>query len=102
MGQLASGVAPSLSTSRLSAMSDPRQYRSADFDAVSHRVILKRLILENHWTRGAEIGVKRGATFIHLLKHCPNLSLIGVDIWPPVMAQMEQHLRAMVADRYAD
>lgn len=35
------------------------------------------------WTRGAELGVWKGATFLHLLKHCPGLHLIGVDLWAP-------------------
>lgn len=35
------------------------------------------------WTRGAELGVRKGATFLHLLQTCPRLSLIGVDLWQP-------------------
>lgn len=33
------------------------------------------------WTRGAELGVSDGRTHIYLLEHCPQLHLIGVDIW---------------------
>ena len=35
------------------------------------------------WTIGAELGIWRGRTFLHLLEHCPNLTLIGVDLWEP-------------------
>ncbi len=33
------------------------------------------------WTRGAELGVFDGRTFLHLLWQCPHLELIGVDVW---------------------
>jgi len=33
------------------------------------------------WTRGAELGVFDGATFLYLLEHCPALTMIGVDVW---------------------
>lgn len=33
------------------------------------------------WTRGAELGVSDGRTHIYLLEHCPQLHLIGVDVW---------------------
>lgn len=33
------------------------------------------------WTSGAELGVSDGTTHIYLLKHCPQLHLIGVDVW---------------------
>jgi FkbM family methyltransferase len=71
-------------------MADPRAYRSAAFDGVSHRIILKRLILEHGWTLGVEVGVEKGATFLHLLEHCPDLRLTGVDIWE---AQPEKDTR---------
>ncbi len=35
----------------------------------------------NRWKRGAELGLSSGRTFLHLLKHVPNLTLIGVDLW---------------------
>lgn len=44
-------------------------------------VVLEQLINEHHWQRGAELGVYRGDTFLYLLHHCPQLTLIGVDIW---------------------
>lgn len=33
------------------------------------------------WTRGAELGVLEGATFLYILGHCPALTMIGVDRW---------------------
>jgi hypothetical protein len=43
--------------------------------------VLADLIKQNGWTKGAEVGVFKGATFFHLLDNCPNLYLIGVDNW---------------------
>jgi hypothetical protein len=34
--------------------------------------VLAALIAEHGWTKGAEIGVWKGATFFHLLDHCPS------------------------------
>ncbi len=44
---------------------------------------LAGLVEQNGWTRGAELGVKDGRTFLHLLKTCPGLTMIGVDLWAP-------------------
>jgi len=33
------------------------------------------------WTRGVELGVFDGTTFFHLLDHCPQLSMVGIDLW---------------------
>lgn len=41
------------------------------------------LVQEMGWTRGAELGVWKGDTFLHVLKHCPHLTLYGVDLWAP-------------------
>lgn len=41
------------------------------------------LVKQNGWTNGAELGVYKGRTFLFLLKSCPNLNLIGVDLWAP-------------------
>lgn len=45
--------------------------------------ILEGLVQRHGWTRGAELGVLRGDTFLYLLERCPDLTLIGVDIWQP-------------------
>jgi hypothetical protein len=38
---------------------------------------------KHKWTLGAELGIFRGQTFLHVLKSCPQLTLIGVDLWEP-------------------
>jgi hypothetical protein len=35
------------------------------------------------WTLGAELGVWKGRTFKYLLRNCPKLTLIGVDLYLP-------------------
>jgi hypothetical protein len=45
--------------------------------------VLEGWVKANGWTRGAELGVFRGATFLHLLRRCSGLTLIGVDTWTP-------------------
>lgn len=37
----------------------------------------------NGWTKGAELGVWKGDTYLHVLEHCPQLTLYGVDLWEP-------------------
>lgn len=41
------------------------------------------LVKEHGWTRGAELGIWRGRTYLFLLEMCPSLTLIGVDLWEP-------------------
>jgi predicted O-methyltransferase YrrM len=42
---------------------------------------LARMINKRNHTLGAEIGCARGKTTKNLLKKCPNLSLLAVDLW---------------------
>lgn len=35
------------------------------------------------WRTGAELGVKAGQTLFYLLRHCPDLTMWGVDLWAP-------------------
>lgn len=52
--------------------------------AVKRRIrahILESLVKENGWRIGAELGVLRGDTFLHLLRACPDLAMVGVDLW---------------------
>jgi predicted O-methyltransferase YrrM len=45
-----------------------------------HRKLwLEKLIKENNFTLGAELGVHEGVTHFHLLDNCPSLTMIGVD-----------------------
>jgi len=61
---------------------------------------LERLVKENDWTYGAELGVLKGDTFLHLLRTCPHLRLIGVDTWAPDYSQEDR--RAEGGRTYAD
>jgi hypothetical protein len=45
--------------------------------------VLRELTLHHGWTRGAELGLWHGRTIVHLLAHCGELTMIGVDLWQP-------------------
>ena len=45
--------------------------------------VLAKWALEFGWTRGVELGVLDGRTHLHLLSSCPDLSMVGIDIWEP-------------------
>lgn len=47
-----------------------------------HRETFTALVRGYGWTHGAELGVDKGILFGMLLKMCPDLHLIGVDIFP--------------------
>jgi predicted DNA-binding protein (MmcQ/YjbR family) len=42
---------------------------------------LEKMIKENKYKVGVEIGVQQGTTFKHLISKCEGLELYGVDIW---------------------
>ena len=42
---------------------------------------LAQFVNSNGWTRGAELGVHEGVCFRYLVQNCPNLHLIGVDLY---------------------
>ena len=44
---------------------------------------LEKYIKENKWTKGAELGLYEGRTFTYLIRNCPNLHMIGVDLFEP-------------------
>lgn len=46
--------------------------------------VLETLVDEHGWTFGVELGVFRGDTFLHLLRSCPRLRMLGVDTWRPL------------------
>jgi hypothetical protein len=60
------------------------------FDKRSHKLVLEEWVKKNNWTKGVEIGVFHGLTFFHLLEHCPNLHLTGIDIFEPILHKDEQ------------
>lgn len=43
--------------------------------------LLASLVVEHDWRLGVELGVLNGRTFLYLLKTCPALHMVGVDIW---------------------
>jgi hypothetical protein len=42
---------------------------------------LTKFVNEYNWTKGAELGVHDGVNFKYLVQNCPNLELIGVDLY---------------------
>ena len=61
-----------------------------------HRKLwLEKLVKENNFTRGIEIGVQGGVTFTHLLESCPDLHMTGIDLWyyPKHQAQYDKMKR---------
>ena len=64
-----------------------------------HREVLTALVSGQRWTRGAELGVDKGILFGMLLKNCPDLHLIGVDLFPD---RLRSHRVFDLAAQYAD
>jgi len=48
----------------------------------AHRHTFVNLVNEHRWMRGAELGVDKGILFGALLRGCPQLELVGVDVFP--------------------
>lgn len=44
---------------------------------------LEWCVKQHGWTAGAELGLWQGTTIAHLLRTCPGLTMIGVDLWQP-------------------
>lgn len=47
-----------------------------------HRDTLVSLVKQYGWTSGVELGVDKGILFGMLLRECPDLHLVGVDLFP--------------------
>ena len=45
--------------------------------------VISRLIAQNGYRRGAELGLLEGRTMAFLLERHPGLWMIGVDLWAP-------------------
>src|SRR5690606_19818100 len=43
--------------------------------------IIADMANDREWTMGAELGVLFGLLYFRLLDRCPQLTLVGVDIW---------------------
>lgn len=51
---------------------------------VRHRgQVIAALVNAHGWTRGAELGVAEGRTAQRVMRHCPSLHLVCVDLWAP-------------------
>jgi len=44
---------------------------------------ISKLVNNNGWTKGVEVGVYAGRTFRQLLVLCPDLDITGVDLYEP-------------------
>lgn len=60
-----------------------------DLPANGHE--LDRLIKAHGFTRGAELGVRRGELTASLLERHPGLTMIAVDLWSPHSSFTEQY-----------
>ena len=50
-----------------------------DHPKSTRRHFLQHLIEKNNFTTMIEVGVRRGGTTFHLLDHCKNLTIFGID-----------------------
>ncbi len=57
----------------------------------ANALTIHRLIAENGWTYGAELGVRRGDFSAGLCKLNPSLKMIVVDLWAQVESMSEQY-----------
>ena len=48
---------------------------------VGRSLVLENLIKKNKFKTGAELGVRSGENYYYLLAHCPDLELLGVDLF---------------------
>jgi hypothetical protein len=49
--------------------------------------VIEDLCKRLKWTKGIELGVKDGKTFLHILRHCKNVSMTGIDVWENTSTQ---------------
>lgn len=79
--------------------------------------ILEDWVKTEGYKSGAEVGVKDGRTFLHLLKSCPELHMVGIDLFEPRpgleaeggeshiasnLPECEKMLRELVEQKYSD
>lgn len=51
--------------------------------------LIAKFAVQRDWRQGAELGVWRGKTLAMVLSECPELEMIGVDIWAHHDNEME-------------
>jgi hypothetical protein len=59
----------------------PKAQQTIQTGATHRRGWLVELINRHHWRHGAELGACKGKTLFYLIDHCPELHMIGVDLW---------------------
>lgn len=63
--------------------------------------IITEMAWKHDWREGAEVGVFKGATLFHLLRHVPKLHMIAVDLWadtPKVKLNGDKDMNTGVAN----
>lgn len=61
--------------------------------------VVERIIRDNDYTVGAELGVQTGYLYFHLLETFPELKLYGVDIWQGAKRNIYQEMEKEVMQR---
>lgn len=52
--------------------------------------VLIELVRERGWKRGVELGVYRGENLYRLMRACPALLMVGIDLWAPYGSGVRQ------------
>jgi len=63
---------------------DPFRVKERDSksgEPLGRSLVLENLIKKNNLKTGAELGVRGGENYYYLLAHCPDLELLGVDLF---------------------
>ena len=58
-----------------------KERESKSGQPVGRSLVLESLIKNNNLKTGAELGVRSGENYYYLLAHCPDLELLGVDLF---------------------
>lgn len=59
-------------------------HEGLDLVPLWHWHALADMVRANDWTRGAELGVRAGFNLFNLLAQCPDLHMLGVDLFQPL------------------
>lgn len=58
-----------------------KERESTSGKPLGRSLVLENLIKKNNLKTGAELGVRSGENYYYLLAHCPDLELLGVDLF---------------------